>query len=153
MSGDEWATLCTSLDIVEDTALALREFEERALGTTEGERYLRLYGFLQAVVLQQDAIEVISKIRLYKFNKPAKNSGWAQLRRAPNLATGHPIDNKEGKRVFVSRPTISAHEFSIVYWESTKAAGGFENFDLSAHSKAYETEAGVYLDRILNVVP
>jgi hypothetical protein len=51
---------CASMDLMEDTALAIQHFERFKIEGTDrhdelGEKYLRLYGLLNAVYLQQNA--------------------------------------------------------------------------------------------------
>ena len=58
---DDWGFLCTSMDLIEDSNLAIENFAKFQLeGPTkyndEGEKYLRLYGFLNAVHIQQNAL-------------------------------------------------------------------------------------------------
>lgn len=64
----DWSFICTALDVIGDTTLAIQNFLEYKLegpnGTDSyGEKYLRLYGILNSTYLQQEAI-----YSLYKFN-------------------------------------------------------------------------------------
>ena len=56
---DKWKMLCVSMDTLEDTCEALLHFESEGIGDNTGEKYLNLYGILQAVFLQQDAIKYL----------------------------------------------------------------------------------------------
>lgn len=63
---EDWGLLCASMDLVGDTTLAIQNFERFGIeGPTKyndwGEKYLRLYGLLNAVYLQQSAV-----LNLYK---------------------------------------------------------------------------------------
>lgn len=65
--GEDWGFICTAMDIVGDASLAIRNFLHFGLnGPTKyeeiGERYLRLYGVLNATYIQQQAI-----LNLYKL--------------------------------------------------------------------------------------
>lgn len=62
-STDDWNTLCASMDALEDTHHAILSFKATAsklepkLQDRElGERYLRTYGVMQALTIQQDAV-------------------------------------------------------------------------------------------------
>jgi hypothetical protein len=62
-STDNWNTLCASMDALEDTHHAILAFgavasklEPRLQRRELGERYLRIYGVMQAFAIQQDAI-------------------------------------------------------------------------------------------------
>ena len=59
---DDWNLLCVAMDTLDDTCLALEDYEAAGLGTESREKYLRLYGMLQAVFLQQDCICYLHKM-------------------------------------------------------------------------------------------
>lgn len=64
-SSNDWSFICVAMDIVGDASLAMHNFAKFSLdGPTKyeevGERYLRLYGLLSAVYIQQQAL-----IKLY----------------------------------------------------------------------------------------
>jgi hypothetical protein len=64
---DDWGFLCTSMHIVGDASTAIQNFLHFGIdGPTRyedvGERYLRLYGVLNATYIQQQAI-----LKLYKL--------------------------------------------------------------------------------------
>ena len=65
---EDWAFICTAMDIVSDASLAIDNFLKFGLdGPTKydenGEKYLRLYGVLNATYIQQQAVH-----NLYKLN-------------------------------------------------------------------------------------
>jgi len=65
---EDWAFICTAMDIVSDALLAIDNFLKYGLdGPTKfndiGEKYLRLYGILNSTYIQQQAL-----INLYKLN-------------------------------------------------------------------------------------
>lgn len=71
---EDWAFICTALDTIRDTSYAMQNFVEFKIdGPTKydniGEKYLRLYGFLNAVYIQRNAIISISNI----FHSGSKN--------------------------------------------------------------------------------
>jgi hypothetical protein len=64
---EDWAFLCTSMDIIGDACLAIDNFLRFGLdGPTKysenGEKYLRLYGILSATYIQQEAV-----LKLYQL--------------------------------------------------------------------------------------
>lgn len=65
---EDWAFICTGMDVVGDGCLAIENFLRFGLeGATRyddtGEKYLRLYGVLNSTYIQQQAI-----LNLYKLN-------------------------------------------------------------------------------------
>src|SRR5690348_9719099 len=69
-----------ALDTAEDAMLALSNYQSRDIGSADGEKYLKLYGFLQAVFLQQDAIKELHRLFVGAFAQPGITSAWKQLR-------------------------------------------------------------------------
>lgn len=100
----DWMTICSVLDIIGDTELAKSNFREFKIeGPTKiqnyGERYLRLYGILNAVYLQHSAIE--SFLEIVKF--PGKTTALKELNQLKilelrNKAGAHTVDYLENIR-------------------------------------------------------
>lgn len=88
-----WHQLCVAMDTIGDTESAVSAYVDHEFPTDVGEKYLRIYGVLQGLFLQQDAlIELIDVIR------PVKDIGPKDLltdvlnhvRGARNKSVGHP---------------------------------------------------------------
>lgn len=67
-SADDWGVLCASMDVIDDSLLGIGNFLRFGIdGPTKygdvGEKYIRLYGALNATYLQQQAV-----INLYKIS-------------------------------------------------------------------------------------
>jgi hypothetical protein len=73
---DDWNLLCVAMDTLDDTSLALEDYEAAGLGTESGGKYLRLYGMLQAVFLQQDCIRNLHKLFGDTDWTPSIDSRW-----------------------------------------------------------------------------
>ena len=52
----DWHQLCAAMDIVDDVDLALDAYLRNSFPADDGEKYLRIYGVLQALFVQQDAL-------------------------------------------------------------------------------------------------
>ncbi len=112
-----WNHLCAAMDAVEDCQLAIDAYGTPREDLSEGDVYLRLYGLLQAMFVQQDAAlqlgELLSGDRdlLRKFKEDRKD-----IRSLRNSAVGHP--SKVGfKAPFqhygISRATLSTSHFEL----------------------------------------
>jgi len=130
----DWNALCDAMDTLEDSTAALRYYElfghvetvhvPNALDTKWhdsfllacGEKYLKLYGFFQAVVLQQDSIRCLHRIFKGTALKFSARTVWMRLRTARNLVSGHPID----RAAAVSRETLGKHELQVFVYERKK---------------------------------
>jgi hypothetical protein len=149
---DEWNTLCVAMDTLGDSCLALEHYEASGIGQEAGEKYLKLYGLLQAVILQQDSIRQIYKILLGSNLRPNPNSAWRKIRKFRNLTAGHPIEMRDEnriKRCFVSRATICHRGFQLIIWNKGDARNEFRDCDLNGLYQEYKLEAVRYLETIL----
>lgn len=92
---EDWSFICTALDVIGDTTLAISNLLEYGLeghknGSDFGEIYLRLYGVLNASYLQQFAIVSLYK----KCNLPKP---------------GDVIDRLEKLKIYKLRNKLGAH--------------------------------------------
>lgn len=149
---DKWNLFCVAMDTLEDTYLVLEFYENSQLSNNEGEKYLKLYGLLQAMFLQQDSIRNLYKILLGTFPKNNSNLlGWNRIRELRNLTVGHPLEKKDKsgvKRCYISRVTISKQGFQYLIWDRDKQKGSFVNANLEKALSQYKKEAVKILDKI-----
>ncbi len=92
-----WSMLCSSMDAIDDTEMAIDAFIEQPPATTDtkGECYLAIYGILQVLFVQQDAISNL----LEAFELPRKVDGnLRKIREVRNKATGHPTKREGSTR-------------------------------------------------------
>ncbi len=97
----KWAKLTNILDIIGDTEYAIQSYIERNESDTtrlEIEKcLLQVYGLLQAIFIQQDAIKHLSEIH----NIPMNSEALKKIREIRNKFAGHPTDYKrKGKSPF-----------------------------------------------------
>jgi len=153
---DRWSKFCVAMDTLEDSDLAISDFLMGGLGSGEGERYLRLYGVLQAVFIQQDAIKALWEIVMAeRLPKQPEGSAWNTIRDIRNHSAGHPIEvSRSGaaRRTFVTRMGLEFGSLSLitdidngtsVYW------GG----QLEEVVTSYLAQATELLKQIQNIIP
>ena len=148
---DEWNALCVAMDTIGDTCLSLEYYEASGIGDEYGEKYLKLYGLLQATFLQQDSIRQIYRIFLKSDLQSDSDSAWARIRDLRNLTVGHPIEKKhktETKRCVISRVTIHSDGFQLIVWNKNKEEKKFEEVNLKSLYEKYKTEAIKHLKSI-----
>ena len=88
-----WNMLTSSFDTVSDTETVISTFEALPDPCTVGARYLMIYGILQALYLQQDAVE--SMVRALEPNtqpiyKIESEPEAEEIRKVRHRAVGHP---------------------------------------------------------------
>jgi hypothetical protein len=90
------------MDVIDDVDSALTAYLENEFPDDIGEKYLRIYGALQGLFIQQDAL-----LDLIKAIHPAKdirlNDVLKDIREARNASVGHPTQLKR-------KGVLSAHE-------------------------------------------
>jgi hypothetical protein len=65
-----WNTLCSALDVIDDTELALEAYAKWERRSKDGEKYLLVYGALQVMEVQQDAVKYICETLGLPYSRP-----------------------------------------------------------------------------------
>lgn len=129
-----WLQLISSLDVIGDTQLAIEAYADTSVDAEAprnwGVSYLLIYGLLQALVLQQDA--VLHTCEVLQVACDLKNyPGLQQAREIRNNSTGHPTKrDRRGKGQPVTyhaigRITLKKDGFLL----ATYTAGGGDNYE------------------------
>lgn len=84
-----WHQLCTAMDIIDDTDSALAAYTDNEFPTETGEKYLRIYGAMQGLFLQQDALRDLIKA-IHPTKEIPVNDVLKDIREARNASVGHP---------------------------------------------------------------
>lgn len=109
-----WNTLCSALDVIGDTELALDAYRNWKRLDEDGERYLLVYGVLQVMEVQQDAVEYICKSLGMAYLRPKELTGIRIIR---NDAIGHAMERKENgvyKANLIQRYDLSQNVFTLL---------------------------------------
>jgi len=109
-----WNQLCSSLDVIEDSDLAIDAYLNIEFSKDDGEKYLRLYGLLQALFLQQDAVTNLCESLGLPDNLIA-NPKLREIRDIRNDSIGHPTKRGNYKSYhFISRVSITKSKFQLI---------------------------------------
>jgi hypothetical protein len=84
-----WHQLWTSMDIIDDVDSAMTAFLDHEFPSEIGEKYLRLYGALQGLFIQQDALGHLIKA-IHPAKKSFLNDVLKDIRETRNASVGHP---------------------------------------------------------------
>ena len=110
----DWNRLCSALDVIGDTELALTAYLAQPHMESIGLWYVFAYGTLQLLEIQQDAVAHICKaLRIKTQNSPKLPT----IRMIRNNAVGHPFEeneNKVTKSNFIVRSSLNQHGFSLM---------------------------------------
>lgn len=152
---DKVTSAQVSLNVAEDAMAAISCYLSGGIGNDVGERYLRLYGVLQAVFLQQDAISMLCKLFLGSWIEPVLPSAWQKVRTLRNLTVGHPI-KRGGKdhieRSFLTQISLQDDGFDYQVWHKNTSTFSFERAELITLLMEYAEEAVQSLEGLLPVL-
>ncbi|MBR7630061.1 hypothetical protein KAT72_13820 [Aeromonas popoffii] len=110
---DNWSQICSSLDTLGDTGLALKSHFKSEFPVDTGLSYIYTYGLLQALFIQQDAMTHLSEA----FEVPYELSDELKsIRALRNASIGHPTKNRVKKTTYfnhISRISMSKAGFTL----------------------------------------
>ena len=84
-----WGMLVSSLDIIGDTEQSFESYENQSEPGTVGEKYLVIYGVLQSLFIQQDAVSnLFAALGIAHAESPHLKA----IREIRNHSSGHPTE-------------------------------------------------------------
>jgi hypothetical protein len=86
-----WYQLWMATDIIGDVDWALSSYLDHDFPEDIGERYLKVYGAMQALYIQQDALTHLCKV-LWPSRPSPENTELKKIRYARNASVGHPTE-------------------------------------------------------------
>ena len=117
---DLWYRLCSSLDVLEDTQLAIASFAEIDPEAAKGMLYLTVYGLLQALFVQQDAACHLCEALKLPVPTMKKIPTLWHVRTTRNDTVGHPTKRGNKSDVcyhFISRMTLTPEGFQLLSFD------------------------------------
>lgn len=128
---DLWHQLCSSMDVIGDTDLAIGAYLANEHFDDDGSKYLRLYGVLQALFVQQDAVKHLCE-SLCLSNKYFEDETLKTIREIRNASVGHPTKMKWPNKSFhfISRITISKIGYQLMSYHSDMDEPIFETVSI-----------------------
>ena len=121
--------LSSSMDVIEDTELAIQAYAKKEFGedNRKGNLYLAIYGLLQAIYVQQDAIMNLSESLGIPERTIFSYDRLVEIRNIRNDTIGHPTKRDYGNKNKDKRKRLSYH---FMTWLSLSKNG----FDLLSFS-------------------
>lgn len=109
---EKFNRLCSALDVIGDTELAVQSYLRDEWPAGPGPAYIQVYGILQMLVVQQDAVRTVSRNLAVAY--PASNSDLKRIRDLRNASVGHPANLHDKKFAgFISRGTLQRDGFDL----------------------------------------
>jgi len=126
-TGIIWKKICSSLDVIEDSQLAIQFYLQLPEFSAHNGGYIFIYGVLQAAFIQQDAVDNLY-LALFKHKIDIKNKypNLQRIRDLRNSAIGHPTSRgKDDSFHGISRVTISKKGFTLASFYPKKPDTSF----------------------------
>ena len=113
-----WMMLCSALDVIEDTDCGLEAFLTTDVNHfNDGNKYVYVYGTLQALFVQQDAVKHFHQALKIRYNLSRDHkSVLREIRDIRNNSIGHPTKSDRQTPIafsFISRITIGNQGFTL----------------------------------------
>ena len=109
-----WNMLCSCLDVIGDTELAVAAYSQTSEPENYGGKYLLIYGILQSLFLQQDAVRNLCEALELDYRPDPM---LEEIREIRHDSVGHPTKRGGGQgRVFnfISRLSLSKSGFELM---------------------------------------
>jgi hypothetical protein len=110
-----WNQLCSCLDTLGDTQLAIRAYEQSSEPPrAAADLYLLVYGVLQALIIQQDAVNNLCQALAIDY---VPDNSLKEIRDIRHDSTGHPTKRGSGKRQtynFIGRSSLTKEGFDLM---------------------------------------
>jgi hypothetical protein len=114
---------CTSIDLIEDSQIAIEEFENAESLGKQGRSTLLIYGLLQSLFLQQDGLYHLYKCVVDDNIKQKdffdKFSFDKDIREVRNDIAGHPTNRKNSEFYSIAKGPISKDRFTYAGYTPT----------------------------------
>lgn len=109
-----WNMLCSCLDTIGDNQLALEAYHKSRPSEGDGAIYLIIYGVMQTLFVQQDAVKNLCDSLKIPFEM---NAQLLEIRNIRSDTAGHPTKRGRNKGIafnFISRPSLSKETFQLM---------------------------------------
>lgn len=141
---------CAAKDLLQDSTEALLFHRRTGFGHGLHQQQIELWGVMQALAIQQDAIcQLHFAITGEKIVHEKLGSAWAELRNYRHYVSGHPVSKSRNEpkgttvRCVSRSDRMSYEKIPLVF--TTGKTKRHVHFDLGNHIDAYEQEASKIL--------
>ena len=111
---DKWNQICSSLDVIGDSILAIESYQDAKYPIHGGLKYIFTYGVLQALFILQDAVSHLSEAFGVSYQA---SEVLLDIRNMRNASIGHPTkQDYKGQRYYnyISRITMTKNGFELL---------------------------------------
>jgi hypothetical protein len=128
--GKRWNMVVSSIWVLGDTDLSISSYLRSVFPSDDGLKYLMVYGLLQALFLQQDAVTNLSDALKITIERDQR---LQNVRNVRNLSSGHPTHLERKKQSYfgyISRGSLSQNGFDIIQSQAESMKNDFMSIDV-----------------------
>jgi hypothetical protein len=146
-----WNQMCSSLDVIGDTELCFDAYEVCAPPPEEaGATYLLVYGVLQALMLQQDAVCHLAEALDVPYSLDPL---LREVREVRNSSIGHPTKRfGEPRAHFISRISMRKGGFQLMTVYADHRPGEFKWVDIPELIASQRKQLSLVLSGVVSVL-
>ncbi len=148
-----WNMLCSSLDTTQDTELGLDALRAKDFDDLDdGVKYLIVYGALQALFMQQEAVENLCKSLKIPYTTDSELNKILEIY---NDSVGHPTKRGEGKGKafnFISRATLNSQGFELMTTYPDETKTNFKDINIPDLIKTQKDILVGVLDKVIETL-
>ncbi len=148
----DWNRLCSALDVIGDTELALDSYLKHSVIEDTGIQYLHVYGALQLLQTQQEAVAEICSALLIK---PQASPKVPLVRALRSSAIGHPTRQRENNREksnFIVRVTLTQFGFTLFTVAADETPHTERQIDIPALIELQRTALKATLNEVIKLL-
>jgi len=153
-NAEVFAAYYTAMYLIADTGESVWAHMQRGFSPNAMSAYIEFWGVMQAIFIQQDAICELHKAVV--GSKPQIGSSWSKIRDTRNACAGHPAKRELGvpatQRTFMGRNFGNYTRIQYELWDAEIKRPSHPTFNLEAMIKAYDAEAALILNAVLNAL-
>lgn len=156
--GKDWHILCASMDILEDSLEAIKAYIMGSCSGDDGGKYLKLYGLLQAVVMNQDALVFIYNL-FTKGEKLKLRKNTRKMRDIRIIVAGHPASCREDElgnpmySCFLNRALLFPWTLHLIEYNNVTGESKYPEINLKELLQNYFEDILIYLDMTITKIP
>jgi len=131
--------ILASIDIIGDTFEALRFFDEVGLGESTGNKYLNLYGVLNAIYLNSDAVLLLAQsFKIDNYNTEKDKIKDIKILHIRHKLGAHSVSYQEDNLIQCYTPVrCEMDNDKITFMNMNPEKNDFESIDLSLEINRY----------------
>ncbi|NJL08084.1 MAG: hypothetical protein HC900_07330 [Methylacidiphilales bacterium] len=153
---NEYAAYYTAMYLIQDTGEAVWWHMGQGFSSEPMHAYIEFWGVLQAICIQQDAIDELHKAVIGSRPGRVEDCAWKKIRDLRIRCAGHPANRSRDvpgpQRTFLGRRFGNYNAIKYELWDSSNSGISHPVVDLRTMIDQYDDEAAQILTEVLSAM-